>query len=451
MLDALVHFQHGDVASCEARLDEAAAIAERMGSPRFAWEIDAGRGQRLLDRGERAASEALLRSAGDKVRRLRPDIQIVFELLMRAVLEWIYDDEATLLALVAHAVDVLTPRPFTTAIATLADAAEGDRDSARKRLTEVLAGGIEALRRPDGHMPTVVCELAFAASEIGERSAVAHLRPLLEPLRPYVASPSPALTGPPIPLWVIGRLELLDERPAEAVRELRAAVARLDAIEIVWQSAWARTDLALALHRSGEHDAARAALAEADALAERHGIGAARRAAAVVRAELEGREPPPHPRHATEHRRALRDLTARTGRRTLGAMLRGLDDVALEQRFSEPRRQRALLRAMARAFQPGLAGRLHAVVAYELEPRAIEPPADAPWRWAMELDAPGGHARLLEPAPLDAATTIHIGLADWVRTVAGLQSAVETMVSGGCSVEGDVAVAARLETVFGAR
>jgi len=451
MLHALVRYLGCDVPGCEAALDAAEAIAERMGSPRFAWEIDAARGQRLLDRGARAESEARLRAAGDKVRRLRPDIQIVFELLMRAVLEWIYDADATLLSLVARAVDELTPRPLTTTLAMLADAAEGDHDSARGRLTKVLAGGMEALRQPDGHMPAVVSELAFVASEIGERSAVTYLRPLLDPLRPYVATASPGLAGPPIPQWTIGRLELLDERPTEAVRELRAAVAQLDAIEIVWQSAWARTDLALALHRSGERDAARATLAEADTLAERHGIGAVQRAVAVVRAELEGREPPPHPRPATEHRRVLRDVTARTGRRTLGAMLRGLDDVALEQRFSEARRQRALLRAMAHAFQPALAGRLHAVVAYELEPQAIDPPADAPWRWAMELDGPSGHARLLEPAPLDATTTIHISLADWVRTVAGLQSALETMVSGRCSVEGEVAVAARLETVFGAR
>jgi putative sterol carrier protein len=47
--------------------------------------------------------------------------------------------------------------------------------------------------------------------------------------------------------------------------------------------------------------------------------------------------------------------------------------------------------------------------------------------------------------------TIHFGLADWVRTIAGLQSPLHAMVAGRCSVEGDVAVAARLESIFGAR
>ena len=34
--------------------------------------------------------------------------------------------------------------------------------------------------------------------------------------------------------------------------ELRAAVARADALGLVWLSGWARVDLALALHRRGE-------------------------------------------------------------------------------------------------------------------------------------------------------------------------------------------------------
>jgi hypothetical protein len=60
------------------------------------------------------------------------------------------------------------------------------------------------------------------------------------------------------------------------------------------------------------------------------------------------------------------------------------------------------------------------VIAYELERLAVDPPPEAPWRWAIEIDSPAGHARLLEPAPLDAAVTIHFGLAEWVRVVAGV-------------------------------
>ena len=62
-----------------------------------------------------------------------------------------------------------------------------------------------------------------------------------------------------------------------------------------------------------------------------------------------------------------------------------------------------------------------------------------------------GRARLREPAPLDAAVTIHFGLAEWVRVVAGTQDPLTAMVAGRCSVEGDVILAARLQAMFGAR
>jgi hypothetical protein len=351
----------------------------------------------------------------------------------------------------AGALEAVSGLSVVRGFTTLAISAVGDHETARRRVRAVLEDPDAGLRGPDGLMATALCTVTWAATESEMRSAAEPLRRLLEPFRPYVITGPPSISTAPLPAWLIGRLDLLAGRPADAVRELQAAIGRMDELGIVWQSAWARTDLALAQLRCGEPAAARAALAEAEALAEPLSLTAATSAAARVRAELEGREPPPRAPWSTARTRVLRDLTARTGRRTLGAMLRGFDDEQLEQRFKEPRRQRALLRAMARAFQPALAGRLHVVVAYELEPLAIDPPPDSPWRWAMELDAPAGHARLLEPAPLDATTTIQIGLADWVRTLAGLQSAVETMHSGRCSVEGDVAVAARLETMFGAR
>jgi hypothetical protein len=126
-----------------------------------------------------------------------------------------------------------------------------------------------------------------------------------------------------------------------------------------------------------------------------------------------------------------------------------MDDEALERRFAEPRRQRALLRAQARGFQPARADGFAGVIAYELEPLTIQAPPDAPWRWALEVDAVAGHARLLESAPLEAAVTIHLGLADWVRVIAGVQNAVSAMAAGRCSVEGDVILAACLEPMFG--
>jgi hypothetical protein len=147
--------------------------------------------------------------------------------------------------------------------------------------------------------------------------------------------------------------------------------------------------------------------------------------------------------------RPIRALAVRSGRRALATLVRGLDDRALEERFLAPRRQRGLLRAMVRGFQPAQANGFQGVIAYELEPFSVDAPHDAPWRWAVSVA--GTTATLVEPAPLDATVTIHFGLADWVRVMAGELDPVVAMAGGRCRVEGDVVTAALLEPMFGAR
>jgi SCP-2 sterol transfer family len=72
-------------------------------------------------------------------------------------------------------------------------------------------------------------------------------------------------------------------------------------------------------------------------------------------------------------------------------------------------------------------------------------------RWAIQIDSRAGKAGLLEPAPLDAELTIHIGLAEWVRVVAGIEGALTVMLAGRCNVEGDTVLAMRQEAMFGGR
>jgi class 3 adenylate cyclase len=446
----------GRIAECERAIERAAEIAGRLGSPRFTWEVDVSRGHRLLDRGDRKGSEALIRRAGTTVRRLRPDIHITVELMTLLSTIWIYDGETATARPVYAAMQAVGPSGIMSAIMAWAAAIDGDHDTARRGLASLLDGDdLAALRRPDIQLPTALCFLALTATLAGDRVAGARLRPLLEPLRPYLMQAAPALFFGHIAEWHIGRLELLAGRPEAAVEELRAAVARADVLDLVWLTAWARVDLALALHRRnspGAAEQARATLAEGEAIAERYAMRWVIDRAALARAELDGREPPtPILAATTERARPIRALTARGGRRALAARVRGLDDEALERRFAEPRRQRALLRAMARGLQPAHAGGFSGLIAYELEPFAIESPPDAPWRWAIEVDSRAGRARLLEPAPLEAAVTIHFGLAEWVRVTAGVQDAITAMVAGRCSVEGDVLLAARLEAMFAGR
>jgi hypothetical protein len=329
-------------------------------------------------------------------------------------------------------------------------AADGDHEAARSQLRALLTDDLELVRYPDIHLPAALCFLSQAAAIAGDREAGARLRPLIEPMRSHLVSAVPAVGCGLLPEWAIGELELLAGRPDAAVKELRDAVAKADRLDLVWASASFRADLAVALHRSGDAREAEAVLAEAESLADRYGVGWAARRAVEVRAEIEGRALPA-PARAGGRSRPIRALATRGRRRALAAVVRDLDDAELERRFVEPRRQRALMRALARAFQPAQAGGFNGVIAYELEPFAIEAPPEAPWRWALEVDSAAGRARLLEPAPLDAAVTIHLGLADWARVMAGTESALSVIVSGRCSVEGDVLVAARLEAMFGGR
>lgn len=452
---AATHYAMARIPECEEAIERGAEIAQRLGSPRFTWEVDLNRGQRLLDRGDREDGVALIRRAGTVMRRLRPDLHIAVELIGAIPEAWYYDGEIATSKIVYEAVERVAPRSFISAAAAAARAAAGDHETARRQIWALLGDGddLEGLRRPDLHMPASICLLAYAASAVGDREAAARLRPLLEPMRSSLVCPAPALSFGQLPEWHIGRLELLPDRHDAAVGELRVAAERADRLELVWASACIRVDLATALHRRGaptDPAEAESTLAEGEALAGRYGVGWAAKCAADLRTEIEGRTPSP-PQPGEERSRPLRALAARGGQRALTAMVGGLDDADLESRFAEPRRQRALVRAMARSFQPGKAGGFSGTIAYELEPIAIEAARGAPWRWAIEVDSERGRARLVEPAPLDAAVTVHFGLADWVRVVAGTQDPIAAMIAGRCRVEGNVRLAARLEGMFGAR
>ncbi len=447
---AVINYSMARISECERAVERGAEIAARLGSPRFTWEVDLNRSMRLVDRGRRAEAEILARRAGAGVRRLRPDIQIFAELGFATLTGWFYGGETEMPRRVFEALDAEIPRGAIVAGAVILEAIDGERETARRQLRSLLEDDLNGLRHPDGHLPGVVCYLAYAATSIADLEAAERLRPLLEQMRSRLIVAAPLLCYGHQPEWHIGRLDLLAGRVDAATSELHSAVARADELELVWARPLVRVDLARALHHGGEAEQARSVLSEAEAIATRHEVGWAIKCAADARAEIEGREPPSHRRRA-ERTRRIRALAARGGRRALASMVRDLDDGEIERRFVDPRRQRALIRAMARGFQPAEAAGFHGTIAYELQPFAIEAPSEAPWRWAVEVDAGAGRARLLEPAPLDPAVTIHFGLADWVRVMAGIEDPLAVMVAGRCSVEGDVTVAARLEMMFGAR
>jgi SCP-2 sterol transfer family len=449
---AFAHYVHARVPECDATIARIDEVGHRLSSPRFTWEVDIAHGFRALDRGDRVRAEQLIRRGGAIVRRLRPDIQLCVEGLALVITAWVYDADTTTFGATMDGLVVAYPEwGWMESVATMAAALRGDRDATRARLTRVLDGDLAELRRPDGHIPWGLCWLALAATTVGDRSAAARLRSLLEPLRGLLPMNFPALVFGHPPEWHIGRLELLLGDPDAAVAELRVGAARAEQLNPGLLGAWTQVDLAVALHRrgrAGDRDEAQAILTEAEARAQRAGMKWVIAQAATARAELDGR-PAPTPPRTPERSRPVRALAARTSRRALAAFIGEQDNEMLERRFAQPRRQRALLRGMVRGFQPAYAAGFQGVVAYEIETFAIAPPPDAPWRWAIEIDARKGRARLVEPAPLDAAVTIYFGLADWLRVAAGLTTPLMAMAAGRCSIEGDVLVAARLESMFG--
>ena len=441
----------GDFQRCDELIDQAEVVAERLGTPRFTWEVEQLRAERMIGRGEMAAGLQRSARACATIGRLRPDIQTTMGLSSRLGMTVFYHDNRGVAAAAFQSISAASDWGAMTAFVLWFQSLNGETEAAWAAIDRVLDSDFELLRSLDGTFPVALACTAYAAAEIGHQRAGERIRPLLERFRSRNLTLGPSVMFNHPTEFAIGRLEMLAGRHQSAAEELHTAVARADDLDIDFLRPWARVELARALFRGGEPsdlEPAQRALAEAVEIANASGHNFALREVAKLRAEMEGRPlatlAPPQ-----DHTRPLRALATRSGRRALATLVRGLGDEALEERFIAPRRQRALLRAMARGFQPGNANGFQGVIAYELEPFAVDAPPDAPWRWAIEMK--GTTARVIEPAPIDAAVTIYFGLADFVRVIAGDQDPITLMAAGRCRVEGDLEVAALLEPMFGAR
>lgn len=438
-------YTQADIPRVEALLTRIDELVARLDAPRYAFEVALLRAFRHADRWEHKAADRPLSTASAALRDVRGELQVVVE-GYRIIST--YEPPELLHSL---ATGMLTGANISIwrATSAWARAATGDHEGTHAELDAVLRNDFELLRHPDMHLPGALVMCADAAARSGYTPAPALLRPPLERLRGRVYPFYPAISGGLPAEFGLGLLSLLEGDHDAALRDLNTALEWFDALENRIGEVWCQLNRAQALHRRGRPDdpaSARAALAAAVEQATRLGIGAVADDIARVRAELEGR---PIPRHRDDlaQIRPARALRARTGRRALATLVRDQDDEALERRFANPRRQRALLRAMVRGYQPDHArGYQGATLAYSLEPYAIDPPSDAPWRWAITLGE--RTARLLDTAPVDPDVTIDFGLADWIRVMAGLQTPLTSMSAGRCRIDGDAQLAIRLETMF---
>lgn len=442
-----VAYQRADIPRLEERLARAEEIVARLDAPRYSWEPDFLRACRHFDRGEFGDAERLFRRAGGALRDVRGELQIL--LAGQVVLvEYFRTGDAARLHSVAAGMAAGTELGLWHAFRAWARALSGDENGARGELEQLLRNDFSLLRHLDSHLPIALVLSAHTAELCGARDAAAILRPALERLRGQIGTPFPCVySGLPAEAG-LGLLAVLTDDHDTALRELETTLAVLNTIENRIWAPWIDLYRALALHRRGgpnDRAAAEAALTTASEQTDRLGLGLGIEIARA-RAELDGQPIPPRGTGISQTR-PVRALQARTGRRALAALVRNQDDAALEHRFANPRRQRALLRAMARTYQPDHARDLTGtIIVYTLEPYAIDPPPDAPWRWAIEFGE--RTAQLIEPAPLDANLSLRFGLADWVRIIAGIQTPTASMAAGRCRLEGDLLLATRLEAIF---
>jgi alkanesulfonate monooxygenase SsuD/methylene tetrahydromethanopterin reductase-like flavin-dependent oxidoreductase (luciferase family) len=136
---------------------------------------------------------------------------------------------------------------------------------------------------------------------------------------------------------------------------------------------------------------------------------------------------------------------ARDGiRAAFARYVRAADDRTLDRRFGSRLVQRALFGAMARSFDPASAGGFEGRIVYEL--RRQDPDA-ATSIWTVEVR--DGKATAFSGDGRDPSITMRMPVVDFARIAAGTIEPLPVFLEGRATVEGDLAVAARLSEMFG--
>jgi alkanesulfonate monooxygenase SsuD/methylene tetrahydromethanopterin reductase-like flavin-dependent oxidoreductase (luciferase family) len=158
------------------------------------------------------------------------------------------------------------------------------------------------------------------------------------------------------------------------------------------------------------------------------------------------------PAHAPARRQPLRNLAGHV-RDSARESLRGRgqagmqrlvgrpSDARLEQIFAGTRAQRMVFGMMTRQFQPGKAAGFDGAIVYDLGM------TDGTRRsWAIEVH--DGRARAHPGGSADAALTIRVPLADFIRVLTTAGSFYPLILDGRMTMEGDLGLANRMAEMF---
>ena len=151
---------------------------------------------------------------------------------------------------------------------------------------------------------------------------------------------------------------------------------------------------------------------------------------------------------------AVRDVTRASMRKRAqaGAKLAvsRASDRRLEQIFGSAAAQRTLFAMMASRFQADRAAGFSGAICYDLTqagaPGAPAVPGGSPRAWTIDIS--GERAGVRAGRPQHAAVTIGVGVADFIRLVTGGTNAFDLIAAGKLTLDGDMAVAARLGDMF---
>src|SRR5258707_6817578 len=150
---------------------------------------------------------------------------------------------------------------------------------------------------------------------------------------------------------------------------------------------------------------------------------------------------------------AVRDLARASVRRRAQAGARlavsRASDQRLEQIFGSAGSQRTLFAMMASRFQPDQAAGFSGAICYDLRRTgAPEAPGTSSRPWPIAISA--DRARVPPATPQQPPVTTGAGGADFTRLGTGATNDVDLIAAGRLTLDGDMAVAARLGDMFGA-
>jgi predicted ATPase len=407
----MAHMQLGDIASAYREFELGSQLLEELRQPAYQQIRVIAQAMKAQTSGRLDEADALAREAfalGQETRDANAALilanQMYAILRDRGELEVLYGS-------LGPFAEFYPTLPGLRAMLGLASKELGNDEDARRQLEILGADGYAAVPRDFLWLATM-CHAAEVCGAVGTPDAAAELYELLTPhagrnaLQPFgsLGSTSSALG---ILAGVLGRYDDAERHFADAV------------------------DMNTRL--GAEHLVARTRAQHAEMLVRRDG-GAARAAppAAAGKRRVVGR-----------HARAA--LTTR-GRSAMARLLRDATDEDLVRRFSSAVAQRALFALIARSFDARQARGFEGDLVYELLDTYDSIGATSSW-WTLEVR--GRRASSRRGTSTDAVLIVHIGLAPFIRLVAGELHPITALTRGLCRIDGDVMLAGRLVEMFG--